>query len=55
MIEEERQESVERAFRAYFRPLAMVISFKYLGSVLTAADDNWAAVVGKSQKSRKSW
>ena len=48
------RESEERAFRAYERPLESVTSFKYLGRVLTAADNNWPAVVGNLKKARKS-
>ena len=40
MAEEEMRESVERAFQAYGIPLDTVTSFKYLGRVLTAANDN---------------
>ena len=30
-------------------------TFKYLGRVMTAGDDDWPAVVGNLQKARKSW
>ena len=30
-------------------------AFKYLGKVTTAGDDDWRAVVGNPQKSRKRW
>ena len=33
----------------------MVTSLKYLGRVLTAADEKWPAVVGNLWKARKSW
>ena len=49
------QESAERAFQAYNIPLEKVTSIKYLMRVLTAADDDWPAVVGKPRKARKSW
>ena len=55
MAEEEMRESAERAFKVYGRPLEMVNSFKYLGRVLTAADDNWPEVVGNPKKAQKSW
>ena len=55
MIEEEIQESAERSFQAYRIPLKTFTSFKYLGRVLTAADDVSPAVVGNLNKSRKSW
>ena len=32
-----------------------VTSFKYLGQILTASDDDWPAVVGNLRKARKSW
>ena len=35
--------------------LTTFTSFKYLGQVLTAADDDWVAVVGNLRKARKSW
>ena len=31
------------------------MSFRYLGRVLTAGDDDWLAVVVKIGKERKSW
>ena len=49
------RESAERAFRYYGRPLKMVTSFKYLGRVLMAADNNWPAVVVNLWKERKIW
>ena len=30
-------------------------SFKYLGIILTAGDDDWPEVAGNLEKSRKSW
>ena len=41
--------------QAYGRPLVTVTSFKYLGRVLAAADDDWPEVVGNLRKVRKSW
>ena len=49
------QESSERAFRAYVIPLNTVTSFKYLGQVFIAPDENWLAVVGNLNRARKSW
>ena len=46
---------MERAFQAYGEPLEMVMSFKYLGRVLTAGDDDWTAVSGNLQKAKKNW
>ena len=48
------RESVARAFQAYGRPLKMVASFKYLGRIMTALDENWPAVVENLWKSRRS-
>ena len=48
-------ESAERSFQAYSRPLATVTLFKYLGRVLTAADDDWPVVVGNLWKTWESW
>ena len=55
MAKEEIQGSAERDFQAYIIPLKMVTSLKYLGRFLTAADNNWPAVVGNLHKERKSW
>ena len=46
---------MERAFQAYGEPLDNTTSFQYLGRVLTAAVENWMAVVGNLRKARKSW
>ena len=55
IVEEEMWESAERAFQPYGKPLAAVTSFKYLGWVLTAADENWTEVVGNLCKARNIW
>ena len=49
------RESSERAFQTYNRTLKTFNAFKYLGRVLTAACDDWPAVVGKPRKAWKSW
>ena len=36
---------MKRELTAYGAPLSQVISFKYLGEVLVAEDDNWPEVV----------
>ena len=33
----------------------MVTSFKYLGRVISAADDNWPAVLKNLARARKVW
>ena len=43
MAEEEIRESAERAFQEYGIPLVTVTSFKYLGRVLTTAENDWPA------------
>ena len=55
LAEAETRESSERAFEAYGEPLENVTTFRYLGQVLTAGDDDWLEVVGKLGKSGKSW
>ena len=46
LSEVETRKSSERAFEAYGEPLENVTTFRYLGQVLTAGDDDWIAVVG---------
>ena len=46
MVEEEQAET-EIVITAYGIPLAAVTSFKYLGSVLLAVDEDWPEVVQK--------
>ena len=48
-------ESTERSFQAYVRPLVNFTSLKYLGRVLTAADDYWPVLVGNLLKAWKRW
>ena len=55
LAEEELRERSERAFQAYGEPLVNVTTFRYLGRVMTAGDDDWPAVIGNLQKARKSW
>ena len=43
------------AFEVYGKQLEAVPSFKYLGRILTAGDENWPAVAGNLGKPRKSW
>ena len=46
---------MDRAFEAYRELLENVTTFRYLGRVLTAGDDDWLAVAGNLQKEQKSW
>ena len=55
LVAEEAGAVASRAFSAYGRPLEMVSSFKYLGRVLLAADDDWLAVIRNITKSRAIW
>ena len=43
------------AFEIYGKQLQTVTSFKYLGRIMTAGDDNWPAVAGNLGKARKGW
>ena len=55
LVEEEIYESLERAFQAYGELLETVASFKYLGRVLTAGDNDSPSLTGNLRKYRKSW
>ena len=55
LLAEEEREVTVRAFSAYGRPLEMVTSFKYLGRVISATDDNWPAVVRNLDPAKKVW
>ena len=55
LTEEELQESSERDFQAYVKPLENVTAFKYLVSLIIAGDDNWPEISGNLQKERKIW
>ena len=52
---EEAMAATSRAFSAYGSPLEMVPSFKYLGRVLLAADDDWTLVIHNLLKTRTVW
>ena len=55
LAEAETRENLERAFKAYREQIQNFLTFRYLGKVLTAGDDDWLAVVDNLGKSRKSW
>ena len=55
MAEAELRDSTERAFKAYGKPLETVSTFKYLGQVMKAGDDDWLAVAGNLVKVQKIW
>ena len=44
-----------RSLTTYGSPLSKVTSFKYLGRVLSAEDDNWTAVVRNLRRARHKW
>ena len=52
---EESRVVTPMVFSAYRRPLKMVTSFKYLGRVISAADDDWPEVVQNILKARMEW
>ena len=55
LAEEEARSGAEMVITAYGIPLAPVTAFKYLGKVLTAADDDSPVVVSNLQKARQKW
>ena len=55
LAETEIQESTEMAFEVYGTHLKTVPSFKYLGRIMTAGEDDWPAVVGNLGKAQKIW
>ena len=52
---EEEREFTARYFSAYGCPLDMVTYFKYLGRVISAAEDYWLAVAKNLSRTRKVW
>ena len=52
---EEVRARTSRAFSAYGRPLEIVLSLKYLGRVILAANDDWSAVIRNLTKARTVW
>ena len=55
MVAYEARAVISRAFSTYGLPLEMVPSFKYLGRVISAADDDWLTVIQNLAKARKVW
>ena len=45
LTEEDAQEGTEMALTVYRVPFYQVTSFKYLGRIIAAEDDNWLEVV----------
>ena len=54
-MEEEERAVTSRTFIADGHPLEMVTYFIYLGRVISAADDDWLAVVRNLAKVRSVW
>ena len=55
LAEIETRESTEMVFEVYRKQLKTVPSFKYLGRIPTAGDNDWPAVAGNLRKVQKSW
>ena len=55
LVEEEAWAGTELAIKDYGIPLVPVTSYKYLGRVLLAVDDNWPAVVNNFSIECKEW
>ena len=53
LAETELRESTEMDFEAYGKQLEAVPSFKYLGQIMTAGDDDCPLVAGNLVKARK--
>ena len=52
---EEEGEVTARASSAYGCPMDMVNSFRYLGQVISATDNDWTAVVNNLSRARAVW
>ena len=48
-------DSTKKNLWMYGRPITLVTYFKYLGSILTASDNDWPRVTINLQKVRKKW
>ena len=44
-----------REFRSYGLPLEIVTSFRYLGQMISVADNNWPVVVRNLSRARAVW
>ena len=55
LAEEEAWDGTEGALTTYVFPLSQVPSFKYLGRVLAAEDDDWPKVVRNLRRARQKW
>ena len=48
-------QGVVMVLAGYGCPLMVVSSFKYLGRVLSASDNNWTAVICNLRRARHKW
>ena len=55
LVEEEAWSGTEKVITPYWIPLAPVTSFKYLGRVLSASDENCPAVVQNLWQAQQKW
>ena len=55
MAEEEARAGTERLITDYGTTISPVISFKYLGRILLAADGEWAEVLHNLQRAQQKW
>ena len=55
LLVEEIKAGMERALQASVWTLNLVTSFKYLGQVLTASDNDWTGVVDNLRKAQFNW
>ena len=54
-VEEEASVGTSAAFQSYGMPAEALDSFKYLGRVLTASNNDWLAVLSNLRKDRWKW
>ena len=55
LVAKEARVVTSMAFSAYGIPLEVVPSFKYLGRLLSAADDDWSSVIRNLTKAQVVW
>ena len=53
LVAEEEREVTTRSLSTYGCPLEMVTSFRYLGQIISVADDNWPEVVKNFSRARE--
>ena len=55
MTSEESRAETSRASSVYGHTLKMVLSFKYMGRLISAADDDWPVVIRNLAKAQVVW